>query len=531
MPDTLRDLLDAANADLAPLELAANRAWWDASTDVSEAHEAERVRADLALRGALADADRFEAVRKAAPEGADAVAERQRAVLADLMLPHQVPAELREQVVRLEASIDATFNSHRPVLDGTPVDDNTIAEILRTSGDDTHRRRAWEAAKTVGATVAPRVRELAHLRNQAARALGHRDHFALSLATAELDEDDLLATLDAVDAATQDLFRAWKEESDAARAARFGVPVADLRPWHYDDPFFQQAPRDPDLDLDAWFDGQDLVALTERTYTGIGLDVTALVAASDLEPRAGKSQHAFCINLDRATDIRVLCNNVVGEYWTETMLHEFGHAVYDRWVDPELPWLLRTMHPLTTEGIAMLFGRLTTDDEWLRTVVGVDATELAEAAPRLARLRLLGRLVFARWVLVMTNFERAFYADPDADLDTLWWDLVERFQLVNRPPDRSAPDWAAKLHVALAPVYYQNYLLGELVASQLEATLRTRFGSVIGNAAIGEFLVRDFFGPGWSCRWDELVERATGAPLGVGPYAAELRSLADAAGI
>ncbi len=97
-------------------------------------------------------------------------------------------------------------------------------------------------------------------------------------------------------------------------------------------------------------------------------------------------------------------------------------------------------------------------------------------------------------------------------------------------PERSAADWAAKLHVALAPVYYQNYLLGELVASQLEATLRTRFGSVIGSPAVGEFLVGQVFAPGWSCRWDELIERATGAHLGVGPYAAELRTLADAAG-
>ena len=71
----------------------------------------------------------------------------------------------------------------------------------------------------------------------------------------------------------------------------------------------------------------------------------------------------------------------------------------------------------------------------------------------------------------MTNFERGLYADPDADLDTLWWDLVERYQLVHRPDGRHAPDWAAKIHLAAAPVYYQNYLYGELFASQLDATL------------------------------------------------------------
>ena len=79
----------------------------------------------------------------------------------------------------------------------------------------------------------------------------------------------------------------------------------------------------------------------------------------------------------------------------------------------------------------------------------------------------------------MTNFERGLYADPDADLDTLWWDLVERYQLVHRPDGRHAPDWAAKIHLAAAPVYYQNYLYGELFASQLDATLATRAGGLV----------------------------------------------------
>jgi peptidyl-dipeptidase A len=517
-------LLDAMTARLAPLDLAANEAWWAASTEVSDEHEAQRIATDLALRGALADPDVFAELDKLGDGQAPELA-RQLDVLRSGMIPQQVPADLRERIVRLEASIDAAFNAHRPVLDGAEVDDNTIAQILRTSDDGEQRRRAWEAAKTVGGVVGERVRELAHARNAAARALGYRDHFALSLATAELDEDALVRTLDAVDGATRERFAAWKAESDDARAARFGVTVGDLRPWHYDDPFFQASPGSTELDLDPWFSDGDQIALTRATYAGIGLDVDTVVANSDLAPRAGKSQHAFCIDINRGTDVRVLCNNVPGEYWTETMLHEFGHAVYDLHVDADLPWLLRTMHPLTTEGVAMLFGRLTLDPEWLTKVAGVAPDAVEAAAPALARRRLTTMLVFSRWVLVMTNFERGFYADPDADHDTRWWDLVEHFQLLTRPDGRHAPDWAAKIHVALAPVYYQNYLLGELVASQLQATLFDRFGGIVGRPAAGAFLRDEFFAAGWSCRWDELVERATGAPLGVEAYAAEIAEL------
>jgi peptidyl-dipeptidase A len=522
-------LLDAMTARLEPLDRAANQAWWDASTDVSDAHEAQRIATDLALREALADAEVFAALDKAPGDDSPAV-NRQLTVLRNGMLPQQVPADLREQIVRLEASIDATFNAHRPQLDGVAVDDNTLGELLRGSDDSDTRRAAWEASKTVGAAVADRVRELAHARNAAARALGYRDHFALSLATGELDEDDLLATLDAVDAATRDRFAAWKADADAARAERFGLAVDALRPWHYDDPFFQAAPRADDLDLDPWFADGDLVDLTRTTYAGIGIDIDPVVSRSDLLPRPGKSQHAFCIDVNRGEDVRVLCNNVPGEHWTETMLHEFGHAVYDLHVDDDLPWLVRTMHPLTTEGVAMLFGRLTLDPEWLTHIAGVRTDDVTAAAPALAGRRYTTMLVFARWVLVMTNFERGLYADPDADHDTRWWDLVERYQLLTRPEGRHAPDWAAKIHVALAPVYYQNYLLGELVASQLQATLFERFGGIVGRPDAGTFLRREFFAPGWSCRWDELVDRATGAPLGVHAYASELADLAERAG-
>ena len=519
------ELVETFNARLAPLEHTANEAWWAASTEVSDVHEAARVAADLALRDALADADVFAATSGWA-DIADPGLARQLRVLHDRMRPHQVSATTRDEIVHLEASLDATFNGFRPELDGATVDDNTIAEVLRHSDDPEARQRAWLASKSVGATVADAVRELAHLRNRSARELGARDYFALALETSELDEERLMATLDAVDEATAAPFAAWKHNDDVGRALRFGCEPSELRPWHYDDPFFQSAPRTDDLDLESWFGDADLVGLTRRTYTGIDIDIDPALERADLLPRPGKSQHAFCLDVDHAGDVRVLCNNIAGSYWAETMLHEFGHAAYDLGVRPDLPLLLRTMHPLTTEGIAMLFGRLTLDAEWLVQIAGVPDDQVAAARPALARRRRTALLVFARWVLVMTHFERGLYADPDADHDTRWWDLVERFQLLTRPDGRHAPDWAAKLHVALAPVYYQNYLLGELVASQLQATLVERFGGVIGRPEVGGFLGREVFGPGWSVRWDELVEHATGAPLRVDAFAAELAALA-----
>jgi peptidyl-dipeptidase A len=195
------------------------------------------------------------------------------------------------------------------------------------------------------------------------------------------------------------------------------------------------------------------------------------------------------------------------------MLHELGHGVFDLGIDPALPWLLRDCHLTLTEGVAILMGRLAQDAGWLRDVAGVDPAEAAGLERRLDAARATEVLVFTRWVLVMTNFERAFYADPEADLTSLWWELVARYQLVTPPPGRGEDDWAAKIHVACAPVYYHTYLYGNLVASQLRATLEREAGGLVGRREAGRLLTERLFGPGESVRWDALLERATGEPL------------------
>jgi peptidyl-dipeptidase A len=88
----------------------------------------------------------------------------------------------------------------------------------------------------------------------------------------------------------------------------------------------------------------------------------------------------------------------------------------------------------------------------------------------------------------MVRFEQAIYADPGRDLAVTWWDLVESLQGLRRPEDRTTPDWASKIHLAVAPVYYQSYLLGELLAFQVDAAVREAAGGFVGRPAAGAFL-------------------------------------------
>jgi peptidyl-dipeptidase A len=216
------------------------------------------------------------------------------------------------------------------------------------------------------------------------------------------------------------------------------------------------------------------------------------------------------LHVGRFDDVRVLCNVTPNERWMGTLLHEFGHAVYDRYLGENLPFFLREpAHTLTTEAIAMLFGRLSRNAAWLQIYANVpedDARRADASAKNEARAQLL---LLARWCLVMTHFERALYENPDRpDLNGLWWRLVQCYQGVTPPENRDAPDWAAKIHLALAPVYYHNYLLGEMFASQLENHLKARVlpagsnpADYVSSPLVGAYLKRAVFAPGARLRW------------------------------
>jgi peptidyl-dipeptidase A len=515
-------LVATAEEKLRPLTLARNVAWWESQVDATAETERRRAETELAYSDALADRELFAAIENVRSADGDPLVRRRLDLLRDLMLPHQIADAVRARIVELESAVEVRFSRHRGEVRGAEVDDNEIKRILRESDDAGERREAWEAAKTVGAAVADDVRELARLRNQVARSLGHRDWFALSLVTDEIDEPKLLATLGAADRATAEPFARWKSGLDVRLAERFGCAVSELRPWHYADPFFQEAPVEGSVDLDPLFRGKDIVALARRTFEGLELEVEGILGRSDLYPRPGKCQHAFCIDVDRDGDVRVLANVVQTQDWTDTMLHELGHGVYDLGFDEELPWLLRNTHLVTTEAAALLFGALAGSREWLERVLEIGASEGAELESRLRAARAAELLVFTRWVIVMNGFERALYADPDGDLDTVWWELVARHQLMRPPDGRQAPDWAAKIHIAVAPVYYHTYLLGAIVALQLKEALDGAAGGIVDRPQAGRILGDKLFSPGQSVRWDRLVEQASGTPLSVESLAREV---------
>jgi len=512
----VRSFIDQFTARYAVLYRAAARAAWKANTTGTEEAFAEEARITKEIRTLFADRDAFARLLAwhEGPPPDDPFVRRQLKLLYLAHLAGQKDPATIETLTQTEKEISKRFVNFRARLNGRQMSDNELEEVLRDSTDDAVVREAWAAGKQVGVAVAGQVRDVVRLRNKAARELGFDNHYSLALTAAEIDEGWLFDLLDELAARSEAPFRELKAEMDDQLASRFRIPVHALRPWHYGGPFFQRPPRLDEVNMDPFFADLNPLELAVRTYDGLGMDVRPILERSDLYARPGKNQHAFCLDLDRAGDVRILCNLEPTLRWNETMLHELGHGVYDLFISPDLPFLLRThAHTMVTEAVALLMGRLTLEPRWLTDVAGLAAGEADRLGAALQRHQGRSLLVFLRWVLVITHFERAMYRDPEQDLNTLWWDLVEEYQLLARPDDRDAPDWAAKIHLALYPVYYQNYQLGALIASQLSHHIRDQWGGLVNSRAAGRFLIEKVFAPGASRDWATRLKEATGETL------------------
>jgi peptidyl-dipeptidase A len=505
---------------IGPLHKDYSQKFWELSLSGNEEREKALVAAKERYLKVYNNHEEFQQLRqwKSSANQLGPVEAREFKLIYDSFVPHQIPEEVLRDIVQRETHIETHFNTFRANFEGGKASDNQLREILRNETNVTRRRAAWEATKQVGHEVAPKLLELVEIRNREARNLGYEDYYSMMFELQELDERWVFSLFERLEHLSERAFTEMKADLDATLKGKYGSTEQESYPWLYSDPFFQEFPTaGASESLDEIFKDSDIEALTRDHYTSIGLDIDDLVRSADLYEREGKSQHAFCLDVDHEGDVRVLCNIRKNERWMSTMLHEFGHAVYDKYNDRALPFSLRTpAHILTTEAIAMLNGRMSKNPEWLTKIGGLseaDAKRVSASAFKTLRSEML---IFLRWAITLVRFERELYRNSGQNLNRLWWEYVERFQKVTPPPDRDRSDWASKNHLATSPVYYQNYVLGELMASQLLRYIYrevVKSESYVGNPAVGQYLVEKVFKPGARYDWNTMLKRATGEDL------------------
>jgi len=406
----------------------------------------------------------------------------------------------RADVRELVNEISDTIVAFRYQIQGEEYDLGAVRHILRTERDRERRRQAWLAFAPLSERLDRKTRDLFRLRNEAARAEGFETYAHMQIAAQGLALDQVKGILTELAERSNLAYRRILE----AGAERNGLE--QVQPW----------------DTKFLLDGEGGLPKAFFPRSGIEgrLAEWAEIHGVDLN-ELGISIHfmdipynGLCMTLGRR-DIRILGNPADGHNYYKTSFHELGHALHSAYSDPG-SYILRREPSVFSESMAEMMGYLVNDPSWLAHV------GLSEEQIRSAGQEAMGPwFAYLRQRSAHALFEYEAYANPDGDLDRI--NAEVEGHMLGCTVD-ATPRWASEPNAWYSryPVYWQNYVLADVVASQIHRDLRRRFGSVWGSREAVAFMREMYWAPGGSVEWQEKVSRATGEGLGTAALVADL---------
>ena len=170
---SLREFIQQHISDVSEKYKSTCLTYFDAITSGKE--EAYKTYADASLHidKIYANKHDFAKIKSfmAMEEIEDALLKRELEMLFLSYQAKQVDEKRLEALIDLQNTIESTFATFRPEIDGKQYTDNTIEEILSTSTDNEEVKKAWLASKTIGSVVSHNVIQIVKMRNEVAQEL------------------------------------------------------------------------------------------------------------------------------------------------------------------------------------------------------------------------------------------------------------------------------------------------------------------------------------------------------------------------
>jgi peptidyl-dipeptidase A len=427
---------------------------------------------------------------------------------------------LRAQIHTLTDKLNGIQASFRATYKGKATSNRDLGRIIQRNPDRSAREAAWRAYASVGPHVLKGgFMKLVRLRNAYAKQLGFKSFFHYRYHKLKLNPTTTWALFETLRKTTQ------PHMQQTLGVYRKLLKLKTIMPWDNKYARFVRAKKV--LNVDSLFAAKRLLPILFKAYKEMGFALRSMNIKMDLYPRPNKNQHAYCFDIDPPHDVRIMANvGRSGMRPYETLFHEMGHAVHAKLVRQSI----RTFRGLPEEGFlnegsANFFGNIVNTHSFFKRYLGLKAATLKKIR-KMKQDLLPQRMYLIRWTLIWMYFERDLYTthahvnDPTPQ----FWKRYK--QLMGAVPPNAPPFWGMLIHYVSHPIYYQNYLLADMIAAQLHHVVKqkTKRNHILGNDRVAGFLTKHFFGHGKYYRWDELLKRVTGKPLNANAYLLSLRN-------
>lgn len=529
----LMEIISHYEKDMAPLQTEIKLMRWQFATTGEEIYQ-HRCDSLQSIRLALMGDPRiFSKLVDLRENGAvkDEYLVRQLDILYKEYLVYQVGLPELERLTRLDTYLRKKawqYLSEEPRQEAE--------RILRCSAADEELKDAWDYVKQAGEDLSDSLLLLVRMRNTLARKVGFDNYFEMKVFLDDLDVAYVDSVMEVLDEHTRIPYQLIVKDVQKTVMERYHPQEPRIMPWHMRGNFLQYGWRANGAERDAYYSYVSMVDVATRFYGGVGLDIKDVLMRSDLNGR--KKYPVFtCFNIDRSGDVRLLCDITGTENDLRSLMSQAGTAVYVKNIPNTLPYILKIpSSELLRHGVAAFFSRMTGYSNWVLSMGILSVSQAGDLRGTYQKRLKSEQIFWLRWGIMIYEFEKLMYKDPDQDLNSLWMNLVNRYLNVDFEGEgKGKAYWAAENYFILDPCSFHNHILGEIWASQLIhyfCSSDTRNGlednpNFVGNERIGEHLKKYVFAAGASKTWDQVTLEATGSELSLDAFLKQFTLVPD----
>jgi peptidyl-dipeptidase A len=402
---------------------------------------------------------------------------------------HPPIAALRDSLAELLADFRAEFESGVYTA-------SYLAKIFRNDDDPTRREQAYRAWCARGEAVSPGLGRLLRLRNQRARMLGYNNFLGMTFKLQGLNEADYLNLLKRLDSLSSQPY----QQLLGRLKRKLGKETIEI--WDIDYVY-----KGVNAEIDRYFPADSQMAFLKRSLKPLGFNLDKLPIYFVFAAGQPASPTAVVFPVKPPDDIRMLVRLSDGLSGMQTLLREVGRAVHYAHIVQDHPLFADTLPTCWSGGVARVIASLCEEKSWL--------TEYAHVPLQLVDRYLAAKreqdLIALRVTLLRLYFEYEAYANPNRNLNDLYWDLFER--ILSMPRHDELQPWAAETDLIIIPAGRHNFLSADLVTAQTIDFLKETYAPLFANPAVGAFLIQNYYRFGSRYDWRELLERGTGEKL------------------
>ena len=347
--------------------------------------------------------------------------------------------------------------------------------------------------------------KLIELRNKKAVELGFDNYVHLTFEVNGLGYEWFLDFVDKMDAASYNAYKALvnkiKEENDISEFGQMDAYQMIMQ--------FYRNGDSPDVNE------KNIIDLVKKSLANIGIDYKKLPAKL-VEKQLPEGIGGQGLMIDIPNDFRAAMTlNMEISTW----MHEMGHGLHGLFNSINEPilegyeWIPGNSTAAFAEGMAETSAWMTRNLEWQKEYTNLTSEEITKKRELINQ----SAPAFIRFNLYNCMTETELYLHPEKTYDKIQKELAKKYLLIESEEIRTKG--LNNIVYASYPLYLQNYLIADMVASQVHTTLKEKFGNdYVFNKNVGPYLIKNFYCTGEYYEWNERLIHGTGKPLDIDAY-------------